>query len=310
MHRFVILPMILSLACTNEFASAQTKKTLLLWPDGAPNALGDKEQDKPKLMVSVPEKPNGTAIVIFPGGGYGHLAMGHEGEQISDWFNRLGIATFICDYRHRGKGYGHPAPMQDAWQAIRTVRAKAKQWGIDPQKIGVIGFSAGGHLASTVSNHFAPAHSETESVSTRPDFAILCYPVIALGEKHSNLGSQRRLLGKNADEKLIQKFSNEKQVSKDTPPTFLWSTADDKVVKVENSLHYFAALRKNNIPAALHVFPSGRHGLGMAKGNPSVSQWTTLCENWLRGQGYLPKLSGKITADKKQAAKKKTDRKD
>ncbi len=274
-----------------QSSSAQVEKTILLWPDGAPGALGTEEKDKPKLHIRIPKDCNGTAIVILPGGGYRHLAMGHEGKDIAAWFNGLGAAAFICEYRHRGKGYGHPAPMQDAQRAIQLVRANADNWGVNKDKVGVIGFSAGGHLGSTVSNHFQGDDKDSEDAvskqSRRPDFSILCYPVIALGESYTHGGSQRNLLGKDADAKIVEKFSNEKQVTKETPPTFLWSTADDRVVKVENSLQYFRALRKNNVPAALHVFPSGRHGLGMAKGNKEVSQWTKLCEQWLRNQKFL-----------------------
>jgi acetyl esterase/lipase len=283
---------ILLLILSAPVAPAQTKKTMELWSDGAPGANGKDEKDKPKLFVRIPKNCNETAIIILPGGGYGHLAMGHEGHEIAEWFNSKGIAAFICDYRHRGKGYGHPAPMQDAQRAIRTVRANAKTWGIDPDRIGVIGFSAGGHLCSTVSNHFDDGNQNSadlvEQQNCRPDFAILCYPVIALGEEFTHQGSQRNLLGEQPAADLIKKFSNEKQVTKNTPPSFIWHTAADRAVKVENSLRYFAALNKNNVAAELHVFPQGRHGLGMAKKDKHVSQWTSLCEKWLTAQGLLP----------------------
>ncbi len=288
----LILCSAMHLCFTGQIA-AQTNKTVLLWPDGAPGANGTEEKDKPKLHISVPAKQNGTAIVILPGGGYRHLAMGHEGKDIAKWFNSLGIATFICDYRHRGKGYGHPAPMQDAQRAIQWVRSQAKKWNIEPNRIGVIGFSAGGHLASTVSNHIAKGNTDASDLiarqSSRPDFAILCYPVIAFGEPFAHLGSQRNLLGNTPTAADIKKYSNEKQVTAQTPPTFLWSTADDRVVKVQNCLSYFQSLRKYNVPAELHVYPTGRHGLGMAKGNASVSKWTTACENWLHTQGLMTK---------------------
>lgn len=264
-------------------------ESMLLWPDGAPLAKGSEAKDKPKLTYSIPENCNGTSVVIYPGGGYRHLAMGHEGTDIVAWFNKLGIAAFICEYRHRGKGYGHPAPMMDALRAIRTVRANAKKWGLDPERVGIIGFSAGGHLASTVSTHFEDVESDDriDAQSGRPDFAILGYPVVAFGEEFTHRGSQTNLMGKDANKNLIQKFSNEKMVTKDTPPTFLWHTVDDKVVSYKNSVAYFEALCENGVPAEMHLFPKGRHGLGMAKGDAHVSRWTQLCESWLRDSGFI-----------------------
>ena len=188
-------------------ADERSPVTELLWPSGAPGALGDEAKDKPALIIHLAKptaddpkvaKPN-AAVVIFPGGGYGNLAMGHEGRDVAKWFNSLGMSAFIVDYRHRGKGYGHPAPMLDAQRAIRTVRARADQFGVDPLRIGVIGFSAGGHLASTVATHFdagdSNAADQIDRVSCRPDFAILCYPVILFDQDSTHRGSQRNLLG-------------------------------------------------------------------------------------------------------------------
>lgn len=279
-------------------AGAQTQvdqaRTELLWPGGAPGAVGSEEKDQPKLIIyrAPRETANGTAVVVCPGGGYGGLAMGHEGHEIARWLNSLGISAFICDYRHRGKGYGHPAPSQDAARAIRTVRARAEEWGVNPERVGVIGFSAGGHLASTVATHFeaaaAAAEDTVERVSSRPDFAILCYPVIALGEPFTHGGSQRNLLGENPEPDLVRKLSNEKQVTGKNPPTFIWHTGDDAAVAVENSIAFYSALHQAGVPAELHVYKTGRHGLGLAAGSGGAAHWPEQAAEWLRGHGWLP----------------------
>jgi acetyl esterase/lipase len=276
-----------------QLGFAQEPQTELLWPEGAPNALGDADNDKPQLIMYQADasKATGVGIVILPGGGYGGLAMGHEGHDFAAWFNERGISAFICDYRHRGKGYGHPAPMLDAQRAIRTVRSRAKEFGVNPEKIGIIGFSAGGHLASTVSTHFdqgtADAADPIQRVSSRPDFAILCYPVISLGQAHTHLGSQKNLLGENPDPALIEKFSNEKQVTKENPPTFLWHTVEDKGVPVENSLVFFRALVAVGVPAELHAYEKGRHGLGLALDVPGTSNWSNELLAWMKQRRIL-----------------------
>src|SRR5688572_3347430 len=182
-------------------------KTERLWPAGAPGALGDADKDRPTLIIYLPEKPSGAGIVICPGGGYGGLAMDHEGHQIGRWLNENGIAAFICDYRHRGKGYGHPAPLQDAQRAIRTVRARAGEFGVEPNKIGILGFSAGGHLASSAATHFdagkPDAEDAIERAGCRPDFGVLCYPVIAFDQPFTHRGSQNNLLGKDPPADLV-----------------------------------------------------------------------------------------------------------
>lgn len=269
-----------------------------LWEDSAPGAKGDEAKDQPRLIrYVVPEtKSTGVGVVVLPGGGYGGLAMGHEGHEIAQWLNANGISAFICDYRHRGKGYGHPAPMLDAQRAIRTVRTHAATWGVDPNRIGVIGFSAGGHLSSTVSTHFdagdAKAEDPIDRVSCRPDFAILCYPVIAFDEPFTHRGSQRNLLGENPDPELIKKLSNEKSVTKENPPTFLFHTTDDQAVPVENAIVFYMALRRAGVPAEMHVFEPGRHGVGLAKGIPAVSEWSNHCLDWMRHHGWLPQKQG------------------
>jgi len=267
----------------------------LLWPDGAPGAKGDQPADKPTLTIYLPEaaKATGAAVCICPGGGYGGLAMDHEGHQIARWFNSMGVAGFIVDYRHRNKGYGHPAPLQDAQRAVRTVRARAAEWKIDGNKIGIMGFSAGGHLASTAGTHFDAGDPEAEDpverVSCRPDFMILCYPVIAFDEPFTHRGSQVNLIGKDADPELVRSLSNEKQVTPQTPPTFLFHTDEDTGVPAENSVQFYLALRRAKVPAEIHVFQRGRHGLGLAAGTPGTSGWPKRCEEWMRVRGLLEK---------------------
>jgi len=281
------------LAASTAMLPAAEPKTELLWPNGAPGAKGDRPEDKPTLTIWLPpkEKAVGTGVVICPGGGYGHLAVDHEGRQIAQWFNSLGVAGFVLEYRHRNRGYGHPAPMQDVQRAIRTVRARGREFGVRPDRIGVMGFSAGGHLASTAATHFDAGNPEAADPigreSCRPDFAILCYPVIMFGEKYTHYGSQRNLLGDNPDPELLRSLSNEKQVTAQTPPTFLFHTDEDKGVPPENSVAFYLALRRHGVPAELHIYRQGRHGLGLARGVVGTENWPKQCEQWLRGLGLL-----------------------
>ena len=287
--RFTLLLVTLLLG---GIAAAVEPKTELLWPKGAPGALGDEAKDKPNLIIYLPEKPTGAGIVICPGGGYGALAMDHEGHQIGRWLNEHGIAGFICDYRHRGKGYGHPAPLADAQRAIRTVRTRAKEFGVDPGKIGILGFSAGGHLTSTAVTHFdagkADAEDEIERASCRPDFGVLCYPVIVFDQAFTHKGSQRNLLGPDASAELIASLSSEKQVTDQTPPCFLWHTTEDKGVPPENSVAFYSALIAHKVPAELHIYEKGRHGVGLAKDVPGTDAWPAACIAWLKGRGLIP----------------------
>ena len=267
----------------------------VLWPDGAPGAKGTAPGDTPKLTIYLPQKDKatGAAIVICPGGGYGHLAMDHEGHQIGAWLNSFGVAGFILQYRHRnsGSGYGHPAPLQDAQRAIRTVRSRAAEWGVKPDRIGILGFSAGGHLASTGVTHFNDkvykARDVIDKASARPDFGVLVYPVISFTEPFTHVGSRRNLLGKGASQALMEKFSSEKQVTPQTPPCFLISTWEDTGVPAENSIYFYLALRKAKVPAELHVFAKGPHGFGLGKHIEGTSAWPTLCQNWMKVSGFL-----------------------
>jgi acetyl esterase/lipase len=219
------------------------------------------------------------------------VAADHEGKQIAEWLNSLGVSAFVLQYR-LGERYRHPAPLQDAQRAIRLVRSRAKEWSVDPRRIGILGFSAGGHLASTAATHFddgrPDAADPVEREGSRPDFAVLCYAVISLEDPPAHSGS-RRYLGDPPDPALVELLSNEKQVTARTPPTFLWSTGDDASVPVQNSLLFFEALRKAGVAGELHVFPHGKHGLGLAPGDPAVSQWPRLCAVWMEGLGLLKK---------------------
>jgi acetyl esterase/lipase len=251
--------------------------------------------DRPQLIISPsPSTTEATAgILVLPGGGYGNLAIDHEGHQIARWMHSLGIRPAICTYRHKGRGndgqgYRHPIPMQDAQRAIAYLRANAEKLNLDPKRIGVIGFSAGGHLASTVSTHFTTAGEDLQGASSRPDFSILCYPVIAFDQPFTHRGSQRNLLGENPDSALVESLSNEKQVTPETPPTFLFHTVEDTAVPVQNSLAYATALANAGVRFELAVFPSGRHGVGLGKDIPGANQWPELCAEWLREIGMRP----------------------
>lgn len=276
-------------------ATKQQPETILLWPDGAPGALGTEAKDKPRVVVyRAPRDDSAStpAIVICPGGGYGHLALDHEGHQIASWLNSIGVTGVILEYRHRGKGYGHPAPLQDVQRAMRHVRHHAGDWHVDPSKVGVIGFSAGGHLASSVSVHHddgdAEADDAIERQSCRPDFSVLCYAVLAFGQPFTHKGSQRNLLGKQPTADLIAKMSSDRQVTAMTPPTFLWHTTADGVVPPENSIAYYMALRKHKVPCEMHLFEKGRHGIGLGKGH-AAERWPELCQRWLITRGVLSK---------------------
>lgn len=258
----------------------------LLWPGGAPGALGTEDQDKPTLTPWIAKVPNGQAVVVCPGGGYGALATDHEGRQIAQWLNSQGISAFVLKYR-LGPRYHHPVMLYDVQRALRTVRAKAGELKVDPKRIGVWGFSAGGHLASTAATHFdagKPGDADmVERVSSRPDFAILSYPVLTLmQEQYVHKGSRKNLLGETPDPKLVELLSNEKQVTKDTPPTFLFHTDEDKGVPPENSILFYLALRKAGVPAELHIYEKGPHGVGLGWSDLSLSSWPARLADWLK----------------------------
>jgi acetyl esterase/lipase len=268
---------------------AQTPQVFPLWPGGAPLAQGTTEKDQPRITVFLPAKQTTqTAVVVLPGGGYAFLANDHEGKQIAAWLNERGIAAFMLEYRVAP--YRHPAEMLDVQRAMRWVRAHSAEYRIDPAQIGIWGFSAGGHLASTASTHFdagnPSAADPVDRQSCRPDFAILLYPVIGpLGT--AGLSSIKNLVGDNADPKLVEDLSTYNRVTPQTPPTFLVHALDDPIVAPENSLRYFAALTQAGVPAELHLYPAGGHGFGLAKDKPGVATYAGFLEKWLatRGQG-------------------------
>ncbi len=283
---------------TTSLIRAGEPMTVRLWDGDAPGAVGTSEDDVPTAIVYLPESEQPTAaMVIFPGGGYGHLAMDHEGHQIAEWANQMGMAGIIVSYRHRRRGYGHPAPMLDAQRAIRLTRHHSQQWNIAPERVGVIGFSAGGHLCTTTLTHFdsgqPQASDPIDRQSCRPDFGIVCYAVVALGESYTHRGSQRNLLGPDPSEQDLRALSNEKQVTEQTPPCFVWHTAEDKSVLVENSLRFYSALAEHKVPAELHVFPAGRHGIGLGADVPGARQWPTLCRQWLERLGVVTEAPAK-----------------
>ena len=270
-------------------------KEMPLWPNGAPGALGKKTRDIPTItpFPSAAKNNSGSAIVICPGGGYGGLAS-HEGSTYAQFLQQHGINAFVLKYRLGSAGYRHPIMLGDAARAIRTVRTNAKKWKIDPEKIGIMGSSAGGHLASTMITHFDKgnpnASDPVDRASSRPNVGILCYPVITMGE-FTHQGSKRNLLGKNPSKELTDLLSSEKQVRKDTPPTFVWHTAEDRPVPVENSMLFASALRKAAVPFALHIYQKGRHGIGLADKPPfkNVHPWANDLVFWLKEQGFIAK---------------------
>jgi acetyl esterase/lipase len=264
-----------------------------LWTGDAPGGLGKEAKDIPTLTpyFAPPEKATGAAIIICPGGGYSMLAP-HEGFHYALWLNEQGIAGFVLKYRLTPDGYRHPSMMQDVQRAIRYVRANAEKWKLNPNKIGVMGSSAGGHLASTALTHFDAGNPKAvdliDRVSSRPDLGILCYPVITMGA-NTHQGSMHNLLGDNADPKLVEFLSSEKQVTKDTPVIFIFHTFEDAAVKVENTMEFAAALRRNGVPFSLHIYPKGAHGMGLgtAQWDPDHRHiWTYECSLWLKEQGF------------------------
>jgi len=281
---------------------AQEKKSPLvgpieyLWPKGAPLAQGEEERDKPNISVYLaPEdKATGAAVVVCPGGGYGGLAKDHEGHQVGVFFNGHGVSAFNLSYRLAPR-YHHPCMLLDVQRAIRLVRSRAAEWKIKPDRIGVMGFSAGGHLTSTAVTHFddgkADADDPIDRVSCRPDFGILVYPVIALDKPYTHQGSKKNLLGdKMNDPLLVEDLSCEKRVTDKTPPCFLFHTNADSGVPPENSIDFYLALRKAKVPAELHIYERGGHGLGLGNDRyPELKSWPERLAAWMDVRGLLKK---------------------
>lgn len=273
---------------------AAPQAPLRLWANDAPGARGTTPDDIPTLTPYLPGNASAAnaAFVVCPGGGYSGLSIDHEGRAYAEWLNGHGIAAFVLKYRLGSHGYRHPSMLYDAARALRTVRARAAQWHLDPHRIGIMGSSAGGHLASTVLTHFdtgQPASPDlVERQSSRPDLGVLCYAVITMGE-YTHQGSRLNLLGEHPSDALVQELSNEKHVTPQTPPCFLWHTAEDPAVPVENSLQFAAALRRSHVPFDLHIYEKGRHGLGLGDDTaPFVHAlpWTHDLLYWLTVQGW------------------------
>lgn len=274
----------------------QTGTVIRLWQGDAPGAQGTADEDIPTLTVYLPppEKANGASVVVCPGGGYHGLAP-HEGKPVAEWLNTIGVSGFVLKYR-LGPKYHHPVMMEDVNRAIRMVRSHAKEWSLDPARIGVLGFSAGGHLASTAVTHFDAGKPDSqdpvEQVSSRPDFGVLIYPVITMTDPYTHRGSRTNLLGKEPPQDLIDLMSSEKQVTEKTPPCFLVHSAVDGVVPIQDSLMFVEACLKNKVPVELHMFDHGPHGFGLGGNDPVLSQWPGLCEKWMGFHGWL-KTTGK-----------------
>ena len=270
----------------------QDGQLLQLWSGTAPGALGAEASDIPAVTVFLPRTmtANTPAVIVCPGGGYVNLATNHEGRQVASYLNSLGIAAFVLRSR-LGPRYHHPIELGDAQRAIRTLRAHADEWRLDPARIGIMGFSAGGHLAMTASTHVdagnAGAADIVDRVSSRPDFTVLGYPVISMTEAWTHQGSKTNLLGASPDAELARSLSGELSVTKQTPPTFLFHTDADTGVVPENSVRFYLALRRAKVPAELHIFEKGPHGVGLAMNDPALSAWSTLLTTWLRGRGLL-----------------------
>ena len=282
-----------------------------LWPDKVPNRIETDETEQwdttdiirisrvqyPEMAVYLPEKSkqSGLGVLVFPGGGYHILAYDWEGTEIAKWLNSQGIAAFVVNYRlpvSKSLERPHEVPLMDAQRAIRLVRGMHGKWGVDPEKIGVIGFSAGGHLASCLGTLYdmqtSPGDDEWDELSARPDFMALIYPVITFVGPAVHKGSKSALLGKDPDDSLIRQFSTELQVTDRTPPTFLVHASDDMGVKAENSTLFYNALLQEGVPAALHIYPRGGHGFSLAKTDPYLHNWTLDFSRWLVSMGFHP----------------------
>lgn len=266
-------------------------ETVRLWNGDAPRAKGSNKGDIPTLTIYPVDaaKRGGTAVIVLPGGGYARLADDHEGRQIAEWFNSKGVSAFVLKYRH-GPKYGHPAPLLDVQRAIRYVRHHASKWGVSPVRLGLYGSSAGGHLASTAGTRFDKGNPEASDAidkqSSRPDFLVLAYPVISLTH-YVHEGSRCNLLGPAFDMGMAKSLSSDTQVTPETPPTFLFHTDEDPGVPAENSVLFYLALRKHKVPAEIHIYEKGPHGVGLAQTDPVLSTWSARLHDWLKVRGLL-----------------------
>jgi acetyl esterase/lipase len=297
----LVLLLALSAGCQKTVSApvapkAPAPQVLRLWQGDAPGALGKEDKDIPTLTIypADPAKATGAAMVIFPGGGYAILSD-FEGEGYAKWLNRMGIAGFVVKYRLGTDGYRHPCMLQDAQRAVRMVRANAKEWNVDPKRVGVIGSSAGGHMVAMLATHFDKGNPDAadpiERQSCRPDLGVLCYPVISM-DKYIHRGSKKFLIGENPSQALIDETSADKNVRPDTPPCFLWHSGADEAVPVQNSLLFAAALQNAKVPYDLHIYTEGEHGIGLGADvdDPdNFHPWTIDCHYWLKVMGFLKK---------------------
>lgn len=275
----------------NEIKNDAYKQEFRLNDKG--EATGIRKVTNPTLHAYLvnTKKTQNSGVIIFPGGGYAVLSHDKEGDKIAKWFNSLGISAFVLHYRlpsdiiMTDKKIG---PLQDAQEAVRTLRRNAKKWNLDPNKIGVIGFSAGGHLASTIATHYKDSVYKSDAISAKPDFSMLIYPVISMEDGITHKGSKINLLGKNPSKEIIEKYSNEKQITKETPPTFLVHATNDKSVLVENSIQYYLKLKENNVSAEMHIYKDGGHGFGLGR-KGTHTNWPKDAENWLKENLLIPK---------------------
>ncbi len=303
-----VFAMLTPLAASAQPPAPTAPQVLPLWPEGVPGALPNPTPEivedggrvgnvhVPTLIVypAPADRASGTAVVVCPGGGYTRLAMDHEGDAVAKWLNGLGVSAFVLKYRL--KEYGHPAPLRDVLRAMRMVRSGAATWNVDPGRIGVLGFSAGGHLASSAATLFDAPEGRTgaalDSVSARPDFAVLVYPVISLKPPFYHAGSRLNLIGKEPSPELVDHLCTDLQVTPRTPPTFLVHGGTDTAVPLENSLAFYTALRRAGVPAELHLYQEGPHGIGLKPGHGPMSEWPARCAEWMTARGLLARTSG------------------
>lgn len=285
-------------------AQAAPPQSVLLWPNGAPGALGSTATDKPRLYLFLPNKRStSAAILVIPGGGYQHVAIGHEGFQIADWLNEQGMAAFVLDYRVNP--YHYPIETDDGRRAMRLIRARAAEYGIDPNRLGVWGSSAGGHLASSLGTHCENVaakvtnaaldargpivgHDPIDGFSCKPNFMVLAYPVIAMERPVAHSGSRKNLFGPHPDPTILHQYSNQYAVTADTPPTFIFATSYDPVVPVENSLDFYRALVRAHVPVEIHIFDYANHGCGLCGSIVPLRVWPALLRTWLIDKSFLP----------------------
>ena len=276
-------------------ASQQGPAPEPLFPEGAPGAHGSRPTDVPTLTAYIPpsDQANGASVVICPGGDYWDINDGPEGHDVARWLNSIGVAAFVLHYR-LAPSYHYPSPLQDARRAVRVVKAQALERGLDPCRVGILGFSAGGHLASTVGTHYSDGNPEAEDpinrLSSRPDFMILAYPVISFSSKYTHAASKENLLGdQSGNARRLESLSNEKQVTTGTPPTFIVHTGDNKEVLPENSVLFYVSYRRCGVPIEMHIYEKGGHAFGLAADDPILSSWTRRCADWMRRRGLLTK---------------------